>query len=114
MVNLGTDLLLEISSAIHRHRLNRLEVMVRASLAALVYNKATELDSKASNAGRAVTLMSTDVDGIIDAGELFHETWMQLVELTVGVIILASQVKWLSPLPFAIMFGKHGFQTQCK
>ncbi|OAQ88974.1 ABC multidrug transporter [Purpureocillium lilacinum] len=96
---------LAISSAIHRHRLNRLEVMVRASLAALIYNKATELDSKASNAGRAVTLMSTDVDGIVDAGEMFHETWMQLVELTVGVIILASQVKWLSPLPFAIMFA---------
>ncbi|KAK4088636.1 hypothetical protein Purlil1_7187 [Purpureocillium lilacinum] len=96
---------LAISSASHRHRLNRLEVMVRASLAALIYNKATELDSKASNAGRAVTLMSTDVDGIVDAGEMFHETWMQLVELTVGVIILASQVKWLSPLPFAIMFA---------
>ncbi|UNI24736.1 hypothetical protein JDV02_010461 [Purpureocillium takamizusanense] len=78
--------------------------MIRASLSALIYNKAVELNSEASDAGRAVTLMSTDVAGIVDAGELFHETWMRLIELTIGVIILASQVKWLALLPFAIIF----------
>ncbi|KJZ76224.1 hypothetical protein HIM_04306 [Hirsutella minnesotensis 3608] len=48
---------------------------------------------------------NTDVDGVIGTGEMFHETWAHLVELTIGIVILARQVHWLWPVPLIIVCG---------
>lgn len=78
---------------------------IRASLVALVYDKALKISSDVSDANKVVTIMGTDIDGVSGAGEMLHETWGQFAELVTGMILLAREVKWLWPLPLAIIVG---------
>ena len=47
--------------------------------------------------------MSTDVDNLDGAGEMFHETRAQVVEVTVGLVLLEREVGWLWPLPVVLL-----------
>ena len=72
---------------------------------ALVYDKALKISSDVFDANRVVTIMGTDIDSVSGAGEMLHETWGQFAELATGMILLAREVKWLWPLPLAIIVG---------
>jgi ATP-binding cassette, subfamily C (CFTR/MRP), member 1 len=63
--------------------------------------------------GNAVTLMSSDVDDLQSVGEMFHETWAQLLEVVVGTSFLATQIGWLFPVPLIIIYGEfsHFFEA---
>ncbi|PTB62314.1 hypothetical protein BBK36DRAFT_1172514 [Trichoderma citrinoviride] len=91
------------SHARYFHLTNRLELMTRASLTTLIYNKALHIGSHAAETGKVITIMSTDVDGAVEAGRMVHEAWAKLFELVLGVVLLVRQVKWLAPLPFIII-----------
>ena len=95
--------------------------MTRASLTTLIYNKALNIGSHAAETGKVITIMSTDVDGAVEAGRMVHEAWAKLFELVLGVVLLVRQVKWLAPLHFIIivcklaycikLLGRTGFLT---
>lgn len=53
-----------------------------------------------------MTVMSTDVNSVSETGDMFHEAWGQILELTFGLIILANQVGWIWPVPVVIIFCK--------
>src|SRR5690625_7403229 len=91
--------------SLYRHRLNRLQTGVRASLAALVYGKALKISSSVSDANKVVSIMGIDIDSVSGAAEMLHETWGQFAELTTGMILLAREVNWLWPVPLAIVSG---------
>lgn len=88
------------------HRLNKLELMMRGCLTTLIYNKALTIGSNVSDAGRGITILSTDVDGAAEAGQMLHEAWAKFFELIIGVILLVREIKWLAPLPFIIIICK--------
>ncbi|KAJ2990299.1 hypothetical protein NUW58_g3015 [Xylaria curta] len=54
--------------------------------------------------GEASTLMSTDADSLDGVGEMIHETWAQVVEVIVGIILLAREVGWIWPLPLFLIY----------
>ncbi|OKL58645.1 hypothetical protein UA08_06138 [Talaromyces atroroseus] len=54
--------------------------------------------------GRAVTLIGTDAESVGDSAEMFHETWAQAVEVVLGILMLAWEVGWVSPVPLVIIF----------
>ncbi|KAL7898266.1 multidrug resistance-associated protein [Trichoderma sp. SZMC 28014] len=91
------------SASMYYHRLNKLELMMRGCLTTLIYNKALTIGSNVSDAGRVITILSTDVDGAAEAGQMLHEAWAKLFELVIGVILLVREIKWLAPLPFIII-----------
>ena len=93
----------QIAGSVYQRRLRRLEVAMKSSLICLVYNKTLSISPNAANAGRAMTVMSTDVDIVSDTGDLFHEAWGQSLELIFGLIILANQVGWIWPVPIVII-----------
>lgn len=80
--------------------------MVKTSLVHLVYDKALKTNTDRSDAGRIVTIMTTDIEGISDIGSEFHETWGQFFELAISLVLLSKQVGWLWPLPVALVFCK--------
>lgn len=88
------------------NRLNKLELMMRGCLTTLIYNKALTIGSNVSDTGRVITIMSTDVDGAAEAGQMLHEAWAKFFELVIGVILLVREIKWLAPLPFVIIICK--------
>jgi ATP-binding cassette subfamily C (CFTR/MRP) protein 1 len=56
--------------------------------------------------GESTTLMSTDADSLDGMAEMFHETWAQVIEVVIGVALLASEVGWIWPLPLFLIFCK--------
>ncbi|KAI1763558.1 putative ABC transporter [Hypoxylon sp. FL1150] len=97
---------LAISTAVYQNCLNRLKLLTRSALVGLIHHKT--IDSPATsyygNDGEAITLMSTDVDSLDGMVEMFHETWAQILEVVIGLVLLAREVGWLWPLPIVLIF----------
>ncbi|QLI66506.1 ABC multidrug transporter B [Metarhizium brunneum] len=94
---------LAISSSMYKNTLNKLDILIRESLVHLVYDKTLNLSHHGSDAGRVVTLMSTDIDSVSEMGRLLHASWGQAVELVIGMILLAREVGWVFPVPLVII-----------
>jgi len=75
----------------------------------LIHDKTMNSPSIAYDDGESTTLMSTDADSLDGIWEMFHETWAQVLEVGIGVVLLASEVGWIWPLPLFLIFRK--FQT---
>jgi ATP-binding cassette subfamily C (CFTR/MRP) protein 1 len=78
-------------------------VIARGALIGLIYQRSLHVRNTSYEDGNAVTLMSTDVDNVQGVGEMFHETWAQLLEVIIGTSLLATQIGWLWPIPFIII-----------
>lgn len=93
--------------SIYEHKINKLTLMTRSALVGLIHDKAMKSPSIAYDNGETTTLMSTDADSLKDIGEMVHETWAQVIEVLIGVILLASQVGWIWPLPLFLIYCKY-------
>ncbi|PLB52013.1 P-loop containing nucleoside triphosphate hydrolase protein [Aspergillus steynii IBT 23096] len=96
---------LAISTSVYRHRLNRLQLIIRGALVGLIHARALNAESSPVTNGKALTLMSADVDSVDTAAEMVHETWAQMGEVLVGTALLARQIGWFVGLPLLIIFG---------
>ncbi|KAF3400200.1 Multidrug resistance-associated protein 1 [Penicillium rolfsii] len=96
---------LAVSTSSYRHNLNRLQMMTRGAIIGLIHARSLTVETSYCQDGRALTLMSADVDSIETFAEMIHETWAQIVEVLVGTILLARQIGWLAPMPLFIVFG---------
>ncbi|KAI0410502.1 ABC transporter-like protein [Xylaria grammica] len=95
---------LAISTSIYRNILNTLKLMTRSTLIGLIHEKILESPSISYDNGEASTLMSTDADSLDDIAEMFHETWAQVIEVIIGVTLLAHEVGWIWPLPLFLIY----------
>lgn len=90
----------------YQHRVNRLKLVTRSALVGIIHAKTMESPSIAYDNGEATTLMSTDADSLDGVGDIAHETWAQIVEVLIGIRLLAGQVGWLWPLPLFLIYCK--------
>lgn len=70
---------------------------------ALIHNKTMNSYAETTSEGRVLTLASTDVDCLDGIGEMFHETWGQVLDVVIGIFLLSREVGWLSPVPLVII-----------
>lgn len=80
--------------------------MTRAILVELIYEKTLKMPAAAYNDYSATTLMSTDVDALANISEMFHEAWAQVLEVIVGMILLAQQIGWFCLVPLPLIYGE--------
>ena len=78
--------------------------MVKGAVVGLINNAALSQQSSSYDDGRAITLISTDTDGVVQSATMFHESWAHIVEVVTGMTMLARQVGWVSPVPLVIIF----------
>ncbi|KAH0298728.1 P-loop containing nucleoside triphosphate hydrolase protein, partial [Aureobasidium melanogenum] len=97
----------KILSSRYQHRLNCLKVMTRATLVELIYEKTLSMPAAAYNDYSAITLMSTDVDALTNVSEMFHEAWAQVLEVIVGMGLLAEQIGWLCLVPLPLIYARN-------
>ncbi|KAK8006062.1 ABC transporter [Apiospora marii] len=95
---------LAISTAAYQHRINRLKLATRSALVGLIHTKTMILPSLASDNGETTTLMSTYAESLDGIGEMAHETWAQVVEVVIGIVLLVGQVGWIWPLPLFLIY----------
>lgn len=78
--------------------------MTRSALIGLIHDHTMKLPSVAYDDSAATTLMSTDADSLEGIAEMVHETWAQIVEVLIGIWLLAGQVGWIWPLPLCLIY----------
>ncbi|KJZ71929.1 hypothetical protein HIM_08685 [Hirsutella minnesotensis 3608] len=82
-----------ISKAYYKHLTYRMITMLRGVLVSAIFKKSLRLrQSDKANESAAVTLMSTDIDGIEGGLDQFHDIWASVLELALGVYLLATIV----------------------
>ncbi|KAH8684429.1 putative ABC transporter [Tricladium varicosporioides] len=95
---------LAVSTAVYQHRLNRLKLVTKSALVALIHDKAINSPSVTYDNGECTTLVSTDAESLDGIAEMFHEIWAQVVEVVIGIVLLAREVGWIWPLPLFLIF----------
>jgi ATP-binding cassette subfamily C (CFTR/MRP) protein 1 len=81
--------------------------MTKSSLIGLIHDKIIKSPGVAYDNGEATTLMSTDADSLDGIGEMVHEIWAQIIEVLVGIGLLANQVGWIWPLPLFLIYCRY-------
>lgn len=95
---------LAVFEAVYHHRLNRLSIMTKGTLIGLINNAALRQSSSSYNDGIALTLISTDTESVMRFASMFHETWAHVLEVIIGMAMLARQIRWAAPVPLVIIF----------
>lgn len=90
----------------YQHRLNKLKLMTRSALIGLIHDKIMNSPSGTSDNGEATTLMRTDAESLDGIAGMIHETWSQVIEVLIGIKLLAGQVGWIWPLPLFLIYRK--------
>lgn len=80
--------------------------MTRSSLVGLIHDKTMKSPAVSYDNGEATTLMSTDADSLDGVAGMIHEIWAQVIEVIIGITLLASQVGWIWPLPLFLIYCK--------
>lgn len=90
--------------------------MIRGAVVGLLNNKQLSQQSTGYDDAKAVTLMSTDADNVVQSASMFHETWAQIIEVAIGTVMLAQRVGWVCAVPFVMIFCELnlGTRTQSK
>lgn len=65
---------------------------LRGSLSSLIFAKIAQLNTITSTDHAALTLMSTDIDGIRGGVEDFHELWASIIELCAAMYLLHREI----------------------
>lgn len=94
----------QVSKAVYQNRLNRLQLITRSALVGLIHDKTMKSPSLSYDNGESTTLMSSDADSLDGSAKMFHETWGNFLELVIGLILLAREVGWITPLPLFLIF----------
>ncbi|KAH7255182.1 P-loop containing nucleoside triphosphate hydrolase protein [Fusarium redolens] len=95
---------LAVFEAVYHHRLNRLSIMTKGTLVGLINNTALRQPSSSYNDGIALTLISTDTESVMRFASMFHETWAHILEVIIGMALLARRISWAAPVPLVIIF----------
>ncbi|KAJ5598777.1 hypothetical protein N7537_008861 [Penicillium hordei] len=83
---------LAFSRCHYTHHTYRLITSVRGGLVTLIFTKVMDLEASEAKDSAAVTLMSTDVDGVASGLQKIHDIWASVIELGLGVYLLQRQV----------------------
>lgn len=94
-----------VSTLHYNQNLHRFVTMFRGATVSLIYRHAIELSDGLYDESAAVTLMSTDVDRIVLCLIDLNECWARLIEVAIGIVLLARQLGWVCIMPIIVVFG---------
>lgn len=80
--------------------------MVRGALVSMVYNKATGLDVKEADPASSLTLMSADVERIVQGWQTMHDMWANVIEMALAIYLLEQQLGLACVVPVGVSVGK--------
>lgn len=83
---------LAVCTAWYKHMTYQVLTMYRGALASLVFKKTLALHPSSIKESAPVTLMSTDVENIVLAGDSLHDLWASFIELPIGIYLLYRHV----------------------
>lgn len=91
---------MQLCRTAYEHLNYSLITLIRGTLVSAIYDKTLQLSHEQLKKSAAVTLMSTDINGVETVLIKFHEIWGRLCELLVGLYILYTII---GPAAFLIL-----------
>lgn len=80
--------------------------MIRGAVVGLINNKSLNQRSNGYDDSRAVTLMSTDAHSVGQTASMIHDTLAQILEVVIGMTMLARQVGLVVLVPLFMIICK--------
>ncbi|KAK8091117.1 multidrug resistance protein [Apiospora phragmitis] len=91
-----------ISTAAYQYLLYRSLTIARGALVSLIYVASLQTVADDQDEAKVITLMSTDVERTVTGLEMVHETWARLLEIAIGVWLLARQMGAIPASPILV------------
>ncbi|CAG8088723.1 unnamed protein product [Penicillium nalgiovense] len=92
------------------HRLSTVSTLFRGTMISLIHDRTMTLQDDLFAEGAALTLMSTDIDGIIEHLENFNDVWARTIEVAIGTWLHERQVGATCMVPLILTLACLGGQ----
>ncbi|KAH6623990.1 ABC transporter [Chaetomium sp. MPI-SDFR-AT-0129] len=86
----------------YQHRTYRTIAMLRAGLISIIYRKTGSLSLKDIDPAASMTLMSADIERIVQGFQTMHEIWGNAIEVGVAIYLLERQLGVACVVPVAV------------
>ncbi|KAK4201212.1 putative ABC transporter [Triangularia verruculosa] len=86
----------------YQHKTYRTIAMVRAGLISMIYRKTSTLSLKDIDPAASMTLMSADMERIVQGWQTMHEIWSNAIEVGVAIFLLERQLGIACVVPVAL------------
>ncbi|KJK60537.1 multi drug resistance-associated protein MRP [Aspergillus parasiticus SU-1] len=84
-----------VSNVHYRQSFSRVSTLFRGAMISLIHDRTLTLQDGLYTESAALTLMSTDVDGIIEHLENMNDVWARTIEVAIGITLLGLQLACL-------------------
>ncbi|KAK4157426.1 ABC transporter [Chaetomidium leptoderma] len=91
-----------VSMGQYQHRTYRTIAMMRGGLVSLIYRKTGTLSLKDIDPATSMTLMSADIERIVQGWQTMHEIWGNAIEVGVAIYLLEQQLGVACAVPVAV------------
>ncbi|KAL2132691.1 hypothetical protein VTI74DRAFT_3471 [Chaetomium olivicolor] len=91
-----------VSMGQYQHRTYRTIAMLRAGLISIIYRKTSTVSLKSIDPATSMTLMSADLERIVQGFQTMHEIWGNTIEVGVAIYLLEQQLGVACVVPVAV------------
>ncbi|WEW56917.1 hypothetical protein PRK78_002374 [Emydomyces testavorans] len=91
-----------VSMGQYQHLTYRAITMARGGLIGMLYRKATDLSIKDIDPASSMTLMSADIERIVQGWQTMHEIWANAAEVGIAIYLLYLQLGVACAVPIAV------------
>ncbi|KAH6855473.1 ABC transporter [Chaetomium sp. MPI-CAGE-AT-0009] len=91
-----------VSMGQYQHRTYRTIAMLRAGLVSIIYRKTGTLSLKGIDPATSMTLMSADIERIVQGFQTMHEIWGNAIEVGVAIYLLERQLGVACVVPVVV------------
>ena len=81
--------------------------MARGGLISMLYRKAADLSIQDVDPASSMTLMSADIERIVQGWQSMHEIWANAVEIAVAIFLLEKQLGVACAIPIGVSIGTY-------
>lgn len=72
----------------------------------LIYSRSLRIQAGLNDESAALTLMSIDVANLTASLQALCDIWATVIEISIGIWLLASQLGWVCVAPLVIVAGE--------
>ncbi|KAL2832126.1 P-loop containing nucleoside triphosphate hydrolase protein [Aspergillus cavernicola] len=85
-----------------QHLTYRAITMIRGAMVSMVYKKACTLNLKDADPAESVTLMSADIERIVQGCQTMHEMWANVAEIALAIFLLERELGVACVVPVGV------------
>ncbi|AEO61238.1 ABC transporter [Thermothelomyces thermophilus ATCC 42464] len=86
----------------YQHRTYRSIAMLRAGLVSIIYRKTSTVSLRGIDPATSMTLMSADIERIVQGFQTMHEIWGNSIEVALAIYLLERQLGVACVVPVAV------------